>query len=118
MAVVFRCSEEFVFAGKGRFSRWKLTISPSVLGFPPASIHDSLVASRRAAMRPKKTETTGSGDLFRARLDQIIDMKHELVGLAAGIDWAWINDELSTRFSSESRPARVKELPPLYPNNA
>ena len=30
-------------------------------------------------MRPKKHETTGSGDLFRARLEQIINMKHELV---------------------------------------
>jgi hypothetical protein len=29
-------------------------------------------------MRPKKHETTGSGDLFRARLDQIINMRHEL----------------------------------------
>jgi hypothetical protein len=33
-------------------------------------------------MRPKKHETTGEADLFRARLDQIIDMKHELVQLA------------------------------------
>lgn len=33
-------------------------------------------------MRPKKHGTTGSGDLFRARLDQIINMKHELVQLA------------------------------------
>ena len=31
-------------------------------------------------MRPKKHETK---DLFRARLDQIIHMKHELVQLAA-----------------------------------
>ena len=30
-------------------------------------------------MRPKKHKTTGSNDLFRARLDQIINMKHELV---------------------------------------
>jgi len=29
-------------------------------------------------MRPKKHETTGSADLFRARLDQIINMRHEL----------------------------------------
>ena len=27
------------------------------------------------------SETTGSGDLFRARLDQIINMRHELVQL-------------------------------------
>jgi IS5 family transposase len=34
-------------------------------------------------MRPKKQETTGSGDLFRARLDQIINTKHELVQTAS-----------------------------------
>ena len=30
-------------------------------------------------MRPKKPETTGEGDLFRARLEQIIHLKHELM---------------------------------------
>ena len=38
-------------------------------------------------MRPKKHKTTGSNDLFRARLDQIINLKHELVLLAGKIDW-------------------------------
>ena len=33
-------------------------------------------------MRPRKRETEGSDDLFRARLDQIINMQHELVRLA------------------------------------
>ena len=42
---------------------------------------DSVVASE-GTMRPKQHETTGSGDLFRARLEQIINMKHELVQLA------------------------------------
>src|SRR5437879_9987982 len=42
-------------------------------------------------MRPKKHETTGSGDLFRARLDQIINMRHELVQLAGKIDWEFID---------------------------
>jgi len=37
-------------------------------------------------MRPKKPETTGEGDLFRARLDQIINLKHELVQLGGKID--------------------------------
>ena len=32
-------------------------------------------------MRPNKPRTTGAGDLFRARLDQIINLKHELVQL-------------------------------------
>ena len=37
-------------------------------------------------MRPKKHKTTGSNDLFRARLDQIINLKHELVQLAGKVD--------------------------------
>ena len=41
---------------------------------------------RRAAMRPGKQEWTGERDLFRARLDQIINMRHELVRLAGTID--------------------------------
>src|SRR3954462_2618790 len=52
-------------------------------------------------MRPKKHKTTGSNDLFRARLDQIINLKHELVLLADKIDWVWIDGELAP-LSSES----------------
>lgn len=55
-------------------------------------------------MRPGKQRKTGSGDLFRARLDQIIDMRHELVRLADRIDWDWIDGELAGRFSDEGRP--------------
>jgi hypothetical protein len=52
-------------------------------------------------MRPKKHETTGSGDLFRARLDQIINMRHELApalrllephALAAVTNIAWLEE--------------------------
>lgn len=56
-------------------------------------------------MRPRKTEKSGSGDLFRARLDQIIDMGHELVRLAEAIDWEWIDGALAERFSDRGRPA-------------
>ena len=38
-------------------------------------------------MRPKKHETTGSSDLFRARLEQIINMKNELAQLAGKMIW-------------------------------
>lgn len=55
-------------------------------------------------MRPKKTERSGSGDLCRARLDQIINMKHELARLADAIDWEWIDAELAERFSDKGRP--------------
>ena len=36
-------------------------------------------------MRPKQTETSGANDLFRARLDQIINLRHELVRLGWSI---------------------------------
>jgi IS5 family transposase len=55
-------------------------------------------------MRPKQHETTGGGDLFRARLDQIINMKHELVQLAGKIDWAWIDAEIAPLYSDKGRP--------------
>lgn len=56
-------------------------------------------------MRPKQQEVSGSGDLFRSRLDQIINMQHELVRLAGEIDWAWIDGELADLFSANGRPA-------------
>jgi len=55
-------------------------------------------------MRPKKHETTGSSDLFRARLDQIINLKHELVQLAGKIDWDWIDGEIAPLYSDKGRP--------------
>ena len=55
-------------------------------------------------MRPKKHQTTGSNDLFRARLDQIINLKHELVLLAGKIDWDWIDGEIAPLYSEHGRP--------------
>jgi transposase, IS5 family len=55
-------------------------------------------------MRPKKHETTGEGDLFRARLDQIINMKHELVQLAGKLDWEWLDGEIAPLYSDKGRP--------------
>lgn len=56
-------------------------------------------------MRPKQQEWTGEPDFFRARLDQIINMKHALVRLASTIDWAFIDERLSECFSEQGRPA-------------
>ena len=56
-------------------------------------------------MRPKQQHKARHEDLFRARLDQIINMKHELVVLADKIDWAWIDGELAGCFSDQGRPA-------------
>jgi IS5 family transposase len=55
-------------------------------------------------MRPKKPETTRSGDLFRARLDQIINLKHELAQLAEKVDWDFIDGEIAPLYSDHGRP--------------
>ena len=55
-------------------------------------------------MRPKKPKVTEEGDLFRARLDQIINMKHELVQLAAKLDWDWIDGQIAPLYSDKGRP--------------
>ncbi|MDE2476257.1 MAG: IS5 family transposase [Alphaproteobacteria bacterium] len=55
-------------------------------------------------MRPKQQGKSGEQDLFRSRLDQIINMKHELVRLVARIDWAWIDGEIAPLYSEKGRP--------------
>jgi len=55
-------------------------------------------------MQPKKHEATREDNLFRARLEQIINMKHELVRLAGRIDWAWLDSEIASLYSGKGRP--------------
>jgi len=42
--------------------------------------------------KPREPRKTGEQDLFRSRLDQIINMRHELVRLAEAIDWPHLED--------------------------
>ena len=44
-------------------------------------------------MRPREQRETGEQDLFRSRLDQIIDTKHALVKLARTIDWRFLEEK-------------------------
>jgi IS5 family transposase len=41
-------------------------------------------------MKPRERRETGEQDLFRSRLDQIIDMRHALAKLAREVDWAFL----------------------------
>jgi transposase, IS5 family len=43
-------------------------------------------------MRPREQRETGEQDLFRSRLDQVIDMDHVLVKLARTIDWRFLEE--------------------------
>jgi transposase, IS5 family len=44
------------------------------------------------AMRPRERRESGKQDLFRSRLDQIIDMNHALAKLARAIDWRFLEE--------------------------
>jgi Transposase domain (DUF772) len=41
-------------------------------------------------MKPRATKATGEQDLFRSRLDAIINMQHQLVKLARTVNWGHI----------------------------
>jgi IS5 family transposase len=48
---------------------------------------------------PHEKRETGAQDLFRSRLDQIINMKHELVRLAQAIDWRFLEKRFGAVYS-------------------
>jgi IS5 family transposase len=58
-------------------------------------------------MLPKKRRDSGQNDLFKARLDQIVDLQHPLAKLARRIDW----DFLAGKFGEAH--ADVPGRPPL-----
>ena len=58
-------------------------------------------------MRPRKPERRGTDDELRSWLDQIIEIRHELVGLAEEFAWDWLDDDIVNRFSEDRRPAIV-----------
>src|SRR6202046_2665378 len=50
-------------------------------------------------MRPRERRETGQSDLFRARLDQIIDMNPALAKLARVIDWGFLEKSFGAVYS-------------------
>ena len=50
-------------------------------------------------MKPRERRDEGKQDLFRSRLDQIIDMNHALVKLARAIDWRFLEDSFGEAYS-------------------
>jgi IS5 family transposase len=53
------------------------------------------------AMRPRERRETGEQDLFRSRLDQIIDMKHPLVTLAQTVDWGFLEGRFGEVYTDD-----------------
>src|SRR6267143_1044577 len=59
------------------------------------------LTERGFAMRPRERRETSEQDLFRSRLDQIIDMKHALVKLARTIDWRFLEDTFGAVYTDK-----------------
>jgi IS5 family transposase len=50
-------------------------------------------------MRPRERRESGEQDLFRSRLDQVINLDHALAKLARTIDWGFLEKRSSARFT-------------------
>jgi len=55
-------------------------------------------------MKPRTRELEAQEDLFRARLEQIINMDHALVRLAKRMDWAFFDETFGALYSDKGRP--------------
>ena len=60
-------------------------------------------------MRPRERRETGEQDLFRSRLDQIIDMNHALVKLARTIDWGFLEERVRRGLHRRAGPAATAD---------
>lgn len=62
-------------------------------------------------MRPKKSASSPSADLFRIRLVNLLDQCHELYRLAAMIDWERFNTVFGDLYCADNGyPAKLTRL--------
>jgi len=61
-------------------------------------------------MKPKKPRQQDQGDLFRSRLDQILDRQHPLFVLAGQIDWSVFDRKFGQLYADRGRPALPTRL--------
>ena len=61
-------------------------------------------------MRPKQATATPQDDLFRARLENLIDLRHPLVRLAGLIDWGRFEAEFGALYTDGGRPGLPTRL--------
>src|SRR5215218_3666485 len=53
-------------------------------------------------MRPRERRESGEQDLFRSRLDQVINMNHALAKLARTIDWGFLEEKFGAVYADGS----------------
>ena len=55
-------------------------------------------------MKPKKQEKSRCDDLFRMRLEQMLDQRHGLYRLSGKIDWSMVEERFGGLYGEEGRP--------------
>ncbi len=55
-------------------------------------------------MKPKKQEMSACDDLFRLRLEQMLDQGHALYRLSGKIDWRALEERFGGLYAEEGRP--------------
>src|SRR3712207_724801 len=80
--------------------------------FPGNARRDSLFgpAAEDDAMRPRSPAEDGDEDLFRSRLANMLDPRHELLRLAALIDWAALDATFGPLYAEAGRPGLATRL--------
>ena len=58
------------------------------------------------SMRPKKQKPSETDELFRHRLDNILDRRHELFRLAGQIDWEGFDGAFGRFYRELGRPGK------------
>ena len=53
-------------------------------------------------MRPRERRESGEQDMFRSRLDQVINMDHALIKLARRIDWRFLEEKFGAVYADGS----------------
>jgi transposase, IS5 family len=54
------------------------------------------------SMRPEERRDSGQNDLFRARLDRIVDLDHALAKLGRAIDWRFLEERFGAVYSDKA----------------
>ena len=53
-------------------------------------------------MRPRERRDGGQNDLFRSRLDQIVDRDHALAKLGRAIDWRFLEERFGAVYTDKA----------------
>jgi hypothetical protein len=98
------------FAGSAVIAAENLAKRPVDCGARQHVIPSADALAGSSPMRPKQSATEPQEDLFRARLETLVDPRHALVRLAGLIDWGRFEVEFGALYTDGGRPGLPMRL--------